>query len=46
MLSVISMGIGMLSLIFIYILPESVVIREKVPGDVNEYKDIELPLLK
>jgi len=46
MLSVISMGIGMLSLIFIYILPESVIIREKVPGDVNEYKDIELPLLK
>ena len=46
MLTAISMAIGIVSLVFIFILPKSVEIRETSPGDVEEYKDMELPLLK
>lgn len=44
-LTLISIGIGTVSLLFIWILPKSVEIREKNPGDLEEYKDIELPLV-
>lgn len=45
-LTAISMAIGFMSLVFILILPKSVEVRENKPGDVEEYRDIELPLLK
>lgn len=44
-LTLISIAIGTFSLIFILILPSSVETREKNPGDLEEYRDIELPLL-
>jgi len=45
-LIVISMALGFLSLVFILFLPKSVEVTENKPGDVEEYRDIELPLLK